>query len=74
MYLSKDQVMDIDVPVVLNIPLRVCLSFNTDFSNTRSTTHVVCFTFKMVTLQSSSNACFLHDYVHGVWNLKNWYY
>lgn len=66
MYLSKDQVMDIDVPVVLNIPLRVCLSFNTDFSNTRSTTHVVCFTFKMETLQSSSNACFLHDYVHGV--------
>lgn len=48
MYLSKDQVMAIDVPVVLNIPLRVCLSFNTDFSNTRSTAHVVRFTFKMV--------------------------
>lgn len=48
MYLSKDQVMDIDVPVVLNIPLRVCLSFNTDVGNTRSTAHVVRFTFKMV--------------------------
>lgn len=40
--------MDIDVLVVLNILLRVCLFFNIDFSNIRLIVYVVRFIFKMV--------------------------